>query len=254
MRKWIISLLLLLAVGGVLAERRQLLYRAPTAASGGISSFSDIANLFAVYDGNLLVTNSAGNPAADGEKLLSWGDSSGNGHHAFTNGVDTTYESAPSMGTNKAIRMGSFRAGFTALPDTTILVAVRVTALGSFIAAIDSTNSAAAQTIYKDNADLPTIYSGTVLAPASGAMSLNANHTLIATFNSGGNDSLYTNGVLCVTGDSGNQSLDGATLGDLDAQTIPWGDYVGLIVIYNRILNSTEIAQIDALAVARGWR
>lgn len=222
-----------------------------TNSSGNISDWSDIPNLFLVLDANLGATNSAGSLAVGGDKLKSWRDSSGNGHHVFTNGAACTFSSS-AFGTNAGINFGSMWAAFTALPDTTILIAVKLTTSGTYLAGFDSTNTTARQIVFKDNAGLPNFYSGTTRTGGN-ALALGY-YTFMATFNSGGNDFLYTNGVQCVTGDTGNQSLDGIKVGAQYDDTIPWGQYIGLVVIWNRVLNATERGQVEALAVARGWR
>lgn len=216
------------------------------------TAFTDISGVVAIYDANIGATNSAGSLAVDNDKLKAWRDGSGSNYHVVTNGNACTWHGAV-FGTNAGIEFGSMWAATAAISNSTIFTAVKLTSLGGFLVAVDSTNSASRQLIYKDNADKPSFYSGTVLQGGN-ALVVNTYYTFMATFNSSGNDFLYTNGVQCVTGDAGNQSLDGIKIGAQYDDTLQWVQYIGLVVIWNRVLNATERGQVETIATTRGWR
>jgi hypothetical protein len=253
--RWITFCLLLLAVDAH-AERRQLLYRASSVAAAGISSPADIANLYAWYKGNSLVTNAAGTtPPSDGDFIIAWGDKSGNGHDLSTNSnplaLPLKWFSAATTGrTIGGVESGGansyLRVGFTALPDTTIFILWRINSSGAYVLPLDSTNSLASQAIYKSNGDAFAMYSGTEVT--GGTTVSGTFYVQTCQFNSGGNDTMRTNGVVISAAlNSGNQSLDGLTVGAsrLGATQPVSGEYMVEIAIYNRLLNTTEMSQVE---------
>lgn len=250
----IISALLLAVVFTATADRRRLMLARNVTAEAAVDSPDDIANLFAWYKGDALVTNTAGALAAADESVAWWGDSSGNGRHLRTNNVHNTtpvYKTAAQTGKSQggiqfAGTTNQLKIGFTALPDTTIFVVWRNNSGGAYKFTVDSTNTSARQTMYKRNTDLFTIASVTEQTVAGAIVNPSWNK-FCAVFNSAGDDSIYTNGVVASTTlVSGSQSLDGLTLGGAwnGTSSIGNGEYLGEVIIYNRLLNSTEIGQI----------
>ncbi len=218
---------------------------------------TDIANLYAWYKGDAGITNTSGSgsPAND-DPVAWWGDSSGNGRHLRTNNVHGStplFKSSSSTGKSFgglqfAGTTNSLRIGFTALPDTTIFVVWRTASAGSYKLFLDSTNAAARQVMYKRNTDLFTIASATEQT-VSGAIPNPSWNVFCAQFNSAGNDSIYTNGVVASTAlVAGTQSLDGLTVGSANDGTSPLGsgEYLVEVIIYSRLLNSTEIGGVNS--------
>lgn len=250
------TLLLFLSVGIVCGQANYSLLALKPAASGGISSPTEIANLFAWYKGDAAVTNTAGgSPPTTDDAIAWWGDSSGNGRHLRTNNVHGTTPIWKNSGaTGKSYGGMQFagttnqlKIGFSAQADTTMFVVWRTASSGTYKLFLDSTNSAARQVMYKRNTDLFTIFSGTEQIVA-GAIPNPSWNIMCAVFNSAGNDSVYTNGVVASTSlSAGNQSLDGLTLGGAYDGTNPIGsgEYLVEVVIYSRLLNSTEIGQVN---------
>lgn len=243
---------LVFTIGAAAPRRRDLMPR--NVAASGINSPADIANLFAWYKGDALVTNTAGTLAVGDDAVAWWGDSSGNGRHLRTNNIHGStplYKSAAQTsksqgGLQFAGTTNQLKVGFTAQADTTIFVVWRTATSGSYKLFLDSTNASARQTMYKRNTDLFTISSGTEQT-VSGAIPNPSWNKFCAVFNSGGNDSIYTNGVVASTTlSAGNQSLDGLNLGSSydGTSAIGNGEYLGEVIIYNRNLNSTEIGQV----------
>ena len=230
-------------------------------AAAGSYSPSDTANLFAWYKSDALLTNSTGTspPAAD-ESVKGWGDSSGNGRHVTTNNptaIMPIFKSAAAIGKSQGgLEFGSgkrLRVGFTALPDTTIFVVWRAAISGGYVFATDSTNSSARQGVYQTGSGVLKIYSGTEQTASSVVPNPSWN-ILCGVFTSSGNDSSYTNGVVfSTTLTSGNQSLDGLTLGSDWSGSSPLsvGEYLGEVIVYDRNLTGTEIGQVSTYLNSR---
>ncbi len=258
MKNLIVALAVLLSVG---TARSQALYESLLLLNQGAVAApivpTDIANLHAWYKGDAGITNTSGSgsPAND-DPIAWWGDSSGNGRHLRTNNVHGStplFKSSSSTGKSFgglqfAGTTNSLRIGFTALPDTTIFVVWRTASAGSYKLFLDSTNAAARQVMYKRNTDLFTIASATEQT-VSGAIPNPSWNVFCAQFNSAGNDSIYTNGVVASTAlVAGTQSLDGLTVGSANDGTSPLGsgEYLVEVIIYNRLLNSTEIGGVNS--------
>ncbi len=256
MKNLIVALAVLISVGTV---KSQALYESLLLLNQGAAAApivpTDIANLYAWYKGDAGITNTSGSgsPAND-DAVAWWGDSSGNGRHLRTNNVHGTtplFKSAATIGKSQggiqfATSTNQLKVGFTALPDTTIFVVWRNASGGTYKITMDGTNAAAVQELYKRNTDVFGMYSGTEQT-ASGALVNPSWNKLCGVFNSAGNDSMYTNGVVVSTSlSAGNQSLDGLTVGGAGNGTSSLGnaEYLGEVIIYNRLLNSTEIGQI----------
>lgn len=246
----LILALLVACVFTASADRRRLMMGG-NVASAAVDSPDDIANLFAWYKADALVTNTAASsPPSNGDSIMAWGDSSGNGRHLTTNRPATppTWENAAgtgkSFGGMEGAATASLSVGFTAQANTTIFIVWRINSGATFVIPIDSTNASARQVLYKNNSPGFSAFSGTDLAggnAVTGTWFIEA-----ATFNSGGNDTLYTNSVAVVTGDAGNQSLDGLNLMTARDGTSSLGanEWVGEVVVYSRVLTSTEIGQV----------
>lgn len=252
MKRIPILLALLVAVLSVQADRRALMMSKRTTASA--YSPTDTANLFAWYKADALLTNLIGTAViGEGTNIIAWGDSSGNGRHLTTNNPTASaqrYKGTAATGKSQGgiERIAAYmRVGFTAQADTTIFIVWRNASSGDNAIPIDSTNSAARQLVYKDPSNFPTI--SAVTAASGNIAFVNPSWNIVAgVFNSGGNDSLYTNGVAYSTSlTAGSQSLDGLTILATynDNGPLGTGEYVGEIIIYNRNLNSTEIGQVN---------
>lgn len=224
---------------------------------------TDIANLFAWYKSDALVTNTAGvSPPSGGDSVAKWGDSSGNGRHLQTNSaaIAAPLYIAPATtgktygGIEKAAG-ANLRVGFTAQADTTIFVVWRNATAGSQKVVLDSTNVSNRQIVYKKTTEFLATYAGSEIA-ANGVAIANPSWNIVAaTFNSAGSDSLYTNGVAFTTsGTVGAQTLDGLSVlarYDNGGDSLVTGEYLGEVIIYNRVLNSTEIGQVNTYLNSR---
>lgn len=254
MKKLLTLLIALLIVGSALSQVVLFGPRRTVEAAPAVDSPDDISGLFFWYEGDEAVTNSSGALASADELVSWWGDKSGNGRHLRTNnvhGVNPIYKTAAQTGKSIgglqfAGTTNQLKVGFTAQADMTIFVAWRTASSGSYKIFLDSTNASARQVMYKRNTDLFTISSVTEQTVA-GAIPNPSWNIMCAVFNSGGNDSIYTNGVVASTSlVAGNQSLDGLTIGGAYDGTNPLGnaEYLPTIIGYNRLLNSTEIGQV----------
>lgn len=243
------------------AGRRHLLLsgKAPAGAAAP-TEVTDISGLFAWYRADLLVTNTSGtSPPTGGDLVKAWGDSSGNQRHLTTNNPTASAPSFAATNTTTKqiggieVTTGEYlRVGFTAIANSTMFAVWRVAALGSIQVVIDGTNSSGRQALYKRSSDAFSAYSGTAEI-SGGAAALNTWYIQAVTYNSSGNDAVYTNNVSITSGASGSQSLDGITLGADQAGGFspPGNGFIGEVVIYNRVLNSTEIGQVFGILNGR---
>ena len=251
----LISLLLLAVIFTVSADRRRMLMTRNVASAA--YSPSDTANLFAWYKSDALVTNTSGaSPAAGGDSVASWGDSSGNSRHLRTNSAAIAaplYIAPATTGkTYGGIEKGAganLRVGFTAQVDTTIFAVWRNATAGNQKVVVDSTNASNRQIMYKKTTEFIATYAGSEIL-ANGVAIANPSWNIVAaTFNSAGNDSLYTNGVaFTTTGTVGATTLDGLSIlsrYDNGGDSLGSGEYLGEVIIYSRVLNSTEIGQVN---------
>lgn len=239
-----------LCCGAQYLQHRREAFR-PSGGGAVVDSPDDLSGLFAWFKSDALVTNTAGNlTQTGGDQIKTWGDSSGNGHYLFTNNPSYAPQFDSSATTGKSyggLEFGTsehMETAFAALPNTTIFLVWRVASLGTYVLAIDSTNSSNRQILYKHSNNSMRITSGTDIT--GGTTGNGVWWIMCGVFNSSGNDSFYTNGVLVATADAGNQSLAGFTVGSgYDGNSITGNDsWVGEIIIYNRNLNSTEVGQI----------
>lgn len=238
------------------APHRRVAFQ-PVAAGGTPTEVDQISGLFAWYKPDTLMTNLAGGTTLGQDtNIIAWGDSSGNGHHLTTNNPTASGPKLESTGLGFwGVEFGAgqyIRAAFTAQADTTTFIVWRIASSGSFIFVYDSTNSSSRQFLYKDNSERWTI--GSPTDTTAGVAQINNWYINAIVYNSGGDDSVYTNSVAATTtASSGNASLDGLTLGANNAGNLSPGNnsYVGEKVIYNRVLNSTEIGQVFTILNTR---
>jgi len=217
---------------------------------------TDIANLFAWYKSDALVTNLAGtSPPANGDSIRAWGDSSGNGRHLSTNNP-TASGPTWSNATSAAKSQGVFafasgkqmRVGFSALANTTVLVAWRTETTGGTHAVCDSTNTGNRQMVYVNSGDLFAMYSGAAFL-TGGAVAQHTWNVQACIFSGSGNDTIVTNGVQAVNGTAGGDLMDGFNVGSdwNGANNLSLLDNVGEIIIYSRNLDvTTEIVPLTS--------
>lgn len=229
------------------ADRRGTLSAVRSASGGGgISDPTAISglHLWVKADGSL--SNEFNLAPGNGGSVVIWKDASGNGRdltHALSgspNLVSSWRNGLPGVtfaGTD------NLRIGFSSLASCTVFAVVKHAATGSFGFIYDSTNGSARCALYKNGSEVLNTYSGT---GDVGGTTLSGGSFYIAcsVHNGSGTDENWVNGSQVATGSSGNQGLDGLTLGARNDEVQAYGGDIGEFIIYNRVLNSTEIGQV----------
>jgi hypothetical protein len=223
-----------------------------------ITTPDQIANLFAWYKADNLVTNAAGTtPPADNDTIKGWGDSSGNNRVLTPAASNPTWRNAATTGRT----IGGFqfsattrmRVGWTAFNGSTVFALWRNNSSGATHMVVDSTNTANRQSVYISGADAFACYSGNAFVTTGVAANPSFNRQTVIFVNAG-NDTIRTNGVVAISSsDSGSDTFDGITVGSQwdGGNNLGTGEYVCEVIVYNRNLNSTECGQVEAYLATR---
>jgi hypothetical protein len=130
-------------------------------------------------------------------------------------------------------------------PVSIVAVIYTDTAMGGQKGYADATNNYAAAYI---NGTAFGCYAGSALQVGTAAQST---WYRVTTVINGNSSEIFTNGVSAGSGAAGSGNLNGITIGNLNSGTVSWPGYIAEVIIYDALLSSTDIGNIDTYLTSK---
>jgi hypothetical protein len=218
---------------------------------GGISSLTDISDLYVWYKANTGILDGSGNPVVHGSDVQTWQDQSGNARHITAPAAGNRPRWDNSIrGSNGGISFSSSKRLVVAFgstlsgPLTHFCVVKTLAGTGTFAFISDGDDATNRHALLKTSAEKFEVFAASAL-DSTANLAASTDYILTGICNNSTNGYNQINNATPITGSTGANSLDGLTLGASNSGATTWTGYIYEYAIYNRALNSTEIGQVQ---------